>query len=349
MADPLRQNSDRSYKRGAIMGLTVAEAFILLAFCLLLLFSWWQAETERKTLAVADMFGEMSDSEKRQIVDAIADGSVNIAMALKQTMKQAGLPDMPTVTPDDAKTMSRFMSDQDLRRLMKGAAELPPDTLLTMADLVEIGDQAQLVQIMNRALRDPNASSDPAERAAGRLADAISAEKNLLGELESALGEQIRNAGGSIGPDGTITLPQSVLFNVNEDRIKNPAFLHEFCPVWLQTMRGSGVDISELKIEGHASSEGPPGASAEDAYLYNLALSQRRAQNALTLCLNNSGSLEAQTWARDHLIAVGYSSNKRIMSESGQENREESRRVMFSAAIDRERLLQDIGTDLTTH
>mgnify|MGYP001611819741 FL=1 len=46
---------DRNYKRGAVMGLTVAEAFILLAFCLLLLFSWWQVETERKSLIAAAM------------------------------------------------------------------------------------------------------------------------------------------------------------------------------------------------------------------------------------------------------------------------------------------------------
>lgn len=40
---------DRSYKRGAVMGLTVAEAFILLAFCLMLLFTWWQLDTERRS------------------------------------------------------------------------------------------------------------------------------------------------------------------------------------------------------------------------------------------------------------------------------------------------------------
>jgi outer membrane protein OmpA-like peptidoglycan-associated protein len=79
---------------------------------------------------------------------------------------------------------------------------------------------------------------------------------------------------------------------------------------WLQTLRQSGVDISELKIEGHASSEGPPGASPERAYLYNLDLSQRRAQNALRVCLNAVENAPVQAWARDHLTAVGYSSNR---------------------------------------
>ncbi len=48
---------DRSYNRGAVMGLTVAEAFILLAFCLLLLFTWWQVETEEKSLMAAEQIG----------------------------------------------------------------------------------------------------------------------------------------------------------------------------------------------------------------------------------------------------------------------------------------------------
>jgi len=37
---------DRGYRRGAIMGLTVAEAFILIAFLLLLLFAFWQNEAQ---------------------------------------------------------------------------------------------------------------------------------------------------------------------------------------------------------------------------------------------------------------------------------------------------------------
>lgn len=69
------QASDRSYRRGAVMGLTVAEAFILLAFCLLLLFAWWQIETERKSLMAAEQLGHLTDAEKAEIVSGLSDGS----------------------------------------------------------------------------------------------------------------------------------------------------------------------------------------------------------------------------------------------------------------------------------
>lgn len=338
----LNDGSDRGYKRGAIMGLTVAEAFILLAFCLLLLFSWWQVEAERNTLVATETLAHLSEAEKRDIVASLSDGSFQVLLA----MKEAGMSALDASGRDNAKEMSRFMSDAELRRLMKGAAELPPDTLLTLSDVVEMGDKATIVEVMNRIRKEQADPGDPAATIAGRIAAAAAAEGALHGALEAALGEQIRDAGGSLAPDGTISLPQSVLFEINDDRIKNPAFLRQFCPVWLQTMRASGVDISELKIEGHASSEGPPGSSPDAAYLYNLDLSQRRAQNALTMCLNGVDDSAGQAWARDHLIAVGYSSNRPIKGSEGQEDRERSRRVMFSANIDREQLLDEIGSDL---
>lgn len=332
--------SDRSYKRGAIMGLTVAEAFILLAFCLLLLFTWWQLETERKSLAVMDELGEMSDAQKQQIVDVISDGTINILLA----MKEAGLGKLGPTSPEDAKDMSRFMSEEELRRLLKGAAQLPEDTLLSLSDLVEIGDNAAIVSVMNRIRSE--SSGDPADVIARRIAGAAAAEEALYVALNGALGDQIRGAGGSIDKNGTISLPQSVLFDVSDDKIKNPAFLREFCSPWLETMRQSGVDISELKIEGHASSEGPQRSPPEAAYLYNLDLSQRRAQNALTVCLNSVNGADTQNWGREHLIAVGYSSTRPVVSDAGTEDREKSRRVMFSVSVDRQKLLDDISSDL---
>ena len=43
-----QQSSDRNFRRGAVMGLTIAESFILLAFCLLLLFTFWQLQSQKE-------------------------------------------------------------------------------------------------------------------------------------------------------------------------------------------------------------------------------------------------------------------------------------------------------------
>ncbi len=339
MRDPAARGFDRNYKRGAIMGLTVAEAFILLAFCLLLLFSWWQIDTEQKSLIAAEEIAAMTDQQKAEIISCLSDGTFDLANA----MRREGLAMVGPEAIEDARQFSRFMSQDDLKRLMQGAAELPPDTRLRLADTVEIGDAAQLVQAMTQIARD---DGDPTARIAGRIEAAAAAERSLVDTLQDRLGGTIRAAGGSIAADGTISLPQSVLFEINDDRIKDAGFLRQFCAPWLQTLRQSGVDISELKIEGHASSEGPPGATPEQAYLYNLDLSQRRAQNALRVCLNGVAERPVQDWARDHLVAIGYSSTRLIRGDDGAEARDASRRVMFSVAVDREQLLDQIQRDL---
>jgi len=47
---------DRSYRRGSFMGLTIAEAFILIAFTLLLLFAFWQWEAEKENTPAVQAF-----------------------------------------------------------------------------------------------------------------------------------------------------------------------------------------------------------------------------------------------------------------------------------------------------
>jgi len=89
------------YRRGAIMGLTVAEAFILLAFCLLLLFTWWQADAEEKA---------------KEVAAAQKDGSLDLA----REIRDAGLlPNTPEAAID-LKNHVRFLSEQDVQRLMRG-------------------------------------------------------------------------------------------------------------------------------------------------------------------------------------------------------------------------------------
>ena len=55
--------SQRQYRRGAIMGLTFAEAFMLIAFALLLLFLLWRFEYERG-VQIAERFQELTEKER---------------------------------------------------------------------------------------------------------------------------------------------------------------------------------------------------------------------------------------------------------------------------------------------
>ena len=165
--------------------------------------------------------------------------------------------------------------------------------------------------------------------------------------MDQRLGDSIRAAGGRIDSRGTITLPEAVLFGKGEDEVKNPKFLIELCAAWLETLHQSGLDLSELKIEGHASSEGKSGMTPEKAYLYNLDLSQKRAKNALSLCLGGVADPAEREWARQILAAIGYSSTRLIHNPDGSEDREASRRVMFSVALDQKNLIEGIKREVT--
>ena len=329
---------DRSYKRGAVMGLTVAEAFILLAFCLLLLFTWWQLDTERKSLMAAEEIGTLSAEEKAVIIAGLSDGSFAAALALRE----AGIDLKKPEALEELKEYSRFVRQEDLKRLMQGAVKLSPETRLSLADAVNAPSEASL----RTALEQARSGDSTVATISGRLEAAAKDQGDMVSLLNQRLGGSIRAAGGSIDAQGTITLPQSVLFDVNKDRVKNPAFLSEFCSSWLQALSSSGFDLSELKIEGHASREGPNGASDEAAYLYNLDLSQRRAKNALDHCLKGVSEPATLTWARQHLAAIGYSSARLILNPDGSEDREASRRVMFSVSLNQEGLIEDIKRDV---
>lgn len=329
---------DRSYKRGAIMGLTVAEAFILLSFCLLLLFTWWQIDTERKSLVVAEEIGKLTTEEKAAIIAGLSNGTFKAA----QTLREAGVDLTDKAALEDAAQYSRFIREEDFKRLMEGVVKLSPETRLSLADAVAVNDEVAL----RAMLAVTKVEDSTVDQIAGHLEAAARQQGELVTLLDGKLGSTIRAAGGSIDAKGTITLPQSILFDASGDQIKNPEFLRDLCVPWLATLRKSGMNISDLKIEGHASSEGPVGSTQDQAYLYNLDLSQRRARNALTLCLSAVNDPEAVAWVREHLAAVGYSSARLIYRPDGTEDHEASRRVMFSVALNQERLIDDIKRDV---
>ncbi|WP_158972341.1 OmpA family protein [Chachezhania sediminis] len=330
--------SDRGYKRGAIMGLTVAEAFILLSFVLLLLFTWWQVDAEKRSLRLTDDLRGLTEAQKADIVTGLSDGTFEMA----QELRRAGLKlrDMKPIT--ETEIYSRFMRDEDMRRLLHGAVELDPGTLLKLSEVAEIRPTTRLKTSLDTLLSPQSA----AELASQRLAYAAAQEEVLRNSLELTLGNGIRAAGGQLTVDGKVILPEKVLFMTGSDVVREPDLLKQLCAAWVGTLHASSADISELKIEGHASSEGKSWHTPEQAYLYNLDLSQRRAKNALRICLEGLTASTIQDWARSRLSSAGYSSARLVQDAKGIEDREASRRVVFSMELDREKLLEGIRGDL---
>lgn len=421
--------SGRSYRRGAIMGLTLAEAFILIAFALLLLFAFWQWEKANENAVKLQAIDELADAggtigeciRSFEISNELEDFGIdaNDVPAMAQTMqsfrqKGIGLGDLnemaeglalPAGSPEELKEKWRFIDQDDVRRLLDSVSSLPSDMQRDLADMVENEDaqatlkemaileelvqsgqevadliaSSELAQTIQdsgmefedllatakikqaldqsgRTIEDLIKMSESFQKAGRSLADiadkieqAQGQEQALIAALRNELGDIVSNAGGNIDDTGAIILPDSILFERGKAEITPVLgqFLEEACEPWLTVLKNSGVEIAEVKIEGHASSEWAGSTDPFQAYLRNLDLSQGRSHEVLRECLGIVKDPDIREWARKHMIAVGYSSVRPVM-RNGEEDREASRRVVFSVAPDRESLIDAIETEAKT-
>lgn len=111
-----------------------------------------------------------------------------------------------------------------------------------------------------------------------------------------------------------------------------------FFPKYIQAILPYKDSISEIRIEGHTSSEWnvfPKEIKNKDmdikdlyGYFGNMNLSQDRTNSVLNYVLNDLRTEipnEYRKWLRDHTAAVGLSSSKPILDENGNEDKNKSR------------------------
>lgn len=123
-----------------------------------------------------------------------------------------------------------------------------------------------------------------------------------------------------------------VLFDSGKSTLKVEfkEILEEFIPRYLQVLEQYRESIDEVRIEGHTSSEWGVGTHPDDAYFFNMTLSQNRTRSVLNYSyLLNSLSTEQRVWVKSSFAAVGLASSRLIPNADGTENKEKSRRVSF--------------------
>jgi outer membrane protein OmpA-like peptidoglycan-associated protein len=123
-----------------------------------------------------------------------------------------------------------------------------------------------------------------------------------------------------------------VLFDLGESTLK-PDFeniLSNFIPRYLAVLEGFKDNINEVRIEGHTSSEWGTDTHPDDAYFFNMTLSQNRTRSVLNYAyLKTSLSAQQQEWVKSSFAAVGLASSRLILNSDNTENQEQSRRVTF--------------------
>ena len=112
-----------------------------------------------------------------------------------------------------------------------------------------------------------------------------------------------------------------------QDRFKS--ILDDFFPRYVRLLASRfPKEISEVRIEGHTSSEFGALPSGE-AFLKNMELSQDRTISVLKYSFGLREVTLHTKWMRDHITALGLSS-ARLILQGGEENRTKSRRVEFA-------------------
>ena len=196
--------------------------------------------------------------------------------------------------------------------------------------------------------------------ARGDLVDLRTNVAELLGvraALLLRLTERFEEVGGDISFDdatGAVRLGSDILFDEGEYDLTSDGedALREFVPIYVDALLGDTelrLSVDRITFEGHTNSNYYAGGSAADGYLYNLNLSQQRAQAAVEFVIEEE--LMPYEEARQLLSAVGYSSARPILAD-GVEDLDASRRLEIrfrlrdEEALDRLRqLLAEGGLD----
>lgn len=116
--------------------------------------------------------------------------------------------------------------------------------------------------------------------------------------------------------------------------------LEDLWPKYVEALLEYSEDISEIRIEGHTSSEWV-NADPDQSYFNNMKLSQERTRSALRYCYEITAEKDRE-WVREHVTANGMSFSRLVRTDSGEEDPKRSRRVEISVIVDSRQTLADI-------
>lgn len=157
-------------------------------------------------------------------------------------------------------------------------------------------------------------------------------QKAIYESLQTEFGTDLKKWSAKIDRD-TLSVEfedTEVLFKMGSATLQ-PRFeeiLNDFFPRYIQSLKPYRDSISEIRIEGHASSYWNVDTTPERAYANNMVLSQARTRSVLFYILDMARTEKEKEWIRKHIAAIGFSSSHLVM-KNGREDARASRRVTF--------------------
>ena len=174
-----------------------------------------------------------------------------------------------------------------------------------------------------------------------------SIRNQLYDDLHREFAADLPKWKATLDPDLSIRFDEpEVLFDTGKSDLK-PQFtsiLRDFFPRYVKIIAGDKYrdNIEEVRIEGHTSTIWSGQTNADDAYFFNMELSQSRTRSALAFVLLLPQVAERKRWLAAHMTANGLSSSHPRLNPDRSENREASQRVEFRVRTNAETRIGDI-------
>lgn len=226
------------------------------------------------------------------------------------------------------------LSEQQQAQLLEQQALLDEQQALLDEQAAQLEEQQTQLNL-SKAVLTAQQSRLAAQQQ--EIEDVIGVKRDLV----EALSQEFAGSDLNISVDentGAITLDSNVLFSLNSSTLASAGqdALAEFLPMYFSVVLGDEyIDyISEIIIEGHTDTEG--------SYLYNLGLSQERAQAVANYCLSeDNGMFDADKLAQiQSLVTVsGKSWSEPVYNEDGTVNADLSRRVEIKFHLSDEEMI----------
>ena len=170
-------------------------------------------------------------------------------------------------------------------------------------------------------------------------------KENIYNDLYNEFENDIKNFNMEIDKDGTVRFKEpEVFFNKGESELKTEFkdILDSFFPRYINLIYTKYKDkVTEIRIEGHTSSEWEDGVDKKVSYFKNMELSQDRTRNVLEYVMNMKKLNEYEDWLIDNITANGMSYSHRIFKEN-IEDKDASRRVEFRVITNSEETINNI-------
>jgi len=238
---------------------------------------------------------------------------------------QRGLEDAQSVVASQQAELSRAQSLLEEKENEIAAQQEQLDALS-----IQLGNQQAQIDAQQRVLDDQQTQIEALVGMRTRIITSLSSA------LKSAsISAQVDPTNGSIALESDVLFEQGY-YDLSE---RGKRFIDKFLPVYLDVLFSEDYEgyVAEIIVEGHTDSLG--------TYLDNLELSQRRALAVASYVLSDDyrGITPAQkNKLRAVVTANGRSFSDPVLDDSGREDMDASRRVVFKFRLTDEQMIQQL-------